>query len=128
MYLLGETPYTMLYAGGCTVWPGGDFYSTWALSYYVSQPGVSEWSQLPGSLAACVNAINSPAANPLTGSTLDYGSSTTALGSYHPGGCNMAMADGSVQFVSQSITLSVYQTRGVKDDGQPVGGDPSNSN
>ena len=31
------------------------------------------------------------------------------MGSWHPGGCNFAIADGSVQFLSETINLLTYQ-------------------
>lgn len=33
-----------------------------------------------------------------------------AFGSEHPGGCNFTVADGSVQFLSESMTLTAYQS------------------
>ena len=39
------------------------------------------------------------------------------FGSYHPGGCNIAFADGSVQFVSQMIDINLYRQLGSRADG-----------
>jgi hypothetical protein len=36
----------------------------------------------------------------------------------------MAMADGSVHFVANSIDLTIFRQRGIKDDGLPVGAQP----
>ena len=47
---------------------------------------------------------------------------TYFFGSMHPGGCHYAMADGSVQFMSENINLSTYQRLGAMNDGLPVGG------
>jgi prepilin-type processing-associated H-X9-DG protein len=33
----------------------------------------------------------------------------TSLGSKHPGGCNILMADGSVHFVSEAIELATLK-------------------
>ncbi|MCA9154793.1 MAG: DUF1559 domain-containing protein [Planctomycetales bacterium] len=47
---------------------------------------------------------------------------TRGFSSYHPGGCNFAMVDGSVHFVSETIDLATYRQLGRRDDGLPVGG------
>jgi prepilin-type processing-associated H-X9-DG protein len=46
------------------------------------------------------------------------------FGSYHPGGCNIAFADGSVQFVSQMIDINLYRRLGSRADGTPGGYSP----
>jgi len=46
----------------------------------------------------------------------------TRFASMHPGGCNMAMADGSVHFVMETINLGLYRGLGARDDEIPVGG------
>ncbi len=43
-----------------------------------------------------------------------------AFGSYHIGGAQFGMCDGSVQFISDSIDLRVYQDLGARNDGNPV--------
>lgn len=43
------------------------------------------------------------------------------FGSRHTGGCMFGMADGSVQFVSENIDITVYRQSAVRDDGLPVG-------
>ena len=42
--------------------------------------------------------------------------------SYHAGGCNTALADGSVRFTSENIDLAAYQQMGIRNDGLPLGG------
>ena len=46
----------------------------------------------------------------------------TTPGSRHAGGRYFAMADGSVQFVSQNIDITTYRTLGKRADGLPAGG------
>ncbi|MFM7111074.1 MAG: H-X9-DG-CTERM domain-containing protein, partial [Planctomycetota bacterium] len=40
------------------------------------------------------------------------------FGSSHPGGLNMAMADGSVRFIPYSIDTAVWQSLGTTDGGE----------
>jgi prepilin-type processing-associated H-X9-DG protein len=47
---------------------------------------------------------------------------TRGFSSYHTGGANFVLADGSVHFVRDSIDLVVYQGLGGRSDGYPVGG------
>jgi len=49
---------------------------------------------------------------------------TLYFGSNHVGGCQIAMADASVQFLNENINLALYQRLGAMDDGQPTGGLP----
>ena len=41
----------------------------------------------------------------------------TAMGSAHPGGANVGLADGSVRFVSQSINLAVWRALSTRESG-----------
>ncbi len=47
---------------------------------------------------------------------------TRGFSSYHTGGCFFGLADGSAQFVSQNIDLSVYRQLGRRNDKLPLGG------
>jgi prepilin-type processing-associated H-X9-DG protein len=124
VFMIGESKYLQLLPG-CQI-AGNSYYCSWASGWYV---GVNaSWGPLPTNLAVCNNPINSSTQNPALNYNTTFSVASNTLGSWHPGGCNIALADGSVQFVSQGITLSVFQQRGIKDDGLPVGGDPSNSN
>jgi prepilin-type processing-associated H-X9-DG protein len=80
---------------------------------------------------AAVNGINSSDfvdtfAAPASGcGTTTCGSEMTkTFGSYHPTGCNIAFADGSVQFVSQMIDINLYRRLGSRADGTPGGYSP----
>jgi prepilin-type N-terminal cleavage/methylation domain-containing protein/prepilin-type processing-associated H-X9-DG protein len=46
------------------------------------------------------------------------------FGSYHPGGANVAMADGSVRFLPNATDINLHRSMGTIADGQPVGGLP----
>jgi prepilin-type N-terminal cleavage/methylation domain-containing protein len=45
------------------------------------------------------------------------------FGSWHPGICQFAMCDGSVQSIATSIDLETYRRLGVRDDGEAIPGD-----
>jgi prepilin-type N-terminal cleavage/methylation domain-containing protein/prepilin-type processing-associated H-X9-DG protein len=55
------------------------------------------------------------------GASLLVGTHSRCFGSYHPGGCHFALADGSVHFVSEAIDLAVYRSAGARNDGLPLG-------
>jgi prepilin-type processing-associated H-X9-DG protein len=70
-------------------------------------------------LAAAYQQIN---ADPRHGGNTDTLNIMTKLfGSFHPGGCQFLMGDGSVHFVSENINLAVYQNTAIRDNGLPVG-------
>jgi prepilin-type processing-associated H-X9-DG protein len=41
--------------------------------------------------------------------------------SYHPGGINVALMDGSVRAVNSGITLQVWRALGTRGGGEPIG-------
>lgn len=43
-----------------------------------------------------------------------------SFGSYHPGGCQMFLADGSVRFVSQTIDINVWRAAGSRGAGESL--------
>jgi hypothetical protein len=49
---------------------------------------------------------------------------TRGFSSYHPHGAHFAMVDGSVHFIRESISLSMYQQLGRRSDDKPSGGLP----
>jgi prepilin-type processing-associated H-X9-DG protein len=46
------------------------------------------------------------------------------FGSFHPGGCHFALADGSVRFVHETIDINLYRRLGQKADGELMSGLP----
>lgn len=46
----------------------------------------------------------------------------TPIQSVHPSGANVAMADGSVQFLSESMSITVLRNMGVRNDNQVISG------
>ena len=55
-------------------------------------------------------------------SIASWDAANNGASSYHPGGCHFALADGSVQFVIESIDFAVYYGLAIRNDGQPIGG------
>ena len=107
-YMIGETKYHQLKVS----WPL--WYESWASSMFV---GIND----PGSgtlycnIAATLVGINALDCDPEL--TNCHQHVTRGFGSYHPGGCHFAMADASVDYVSEDIDLFVYQSRGSRNDG-----------
>jgi prepilin-type processing-associated H-X9-DG protein len=46
-----------------------------------------------------------------------------AARSYHPGGVNLAMADGSVRFISENVNFVTWQALGTRSGGEVINGD-----
>lgn len=73
----------------------------------------TEFSETAGSTFMRMNLrIHDPAAH---GRLMEL-----AFGSYHTGGAQFGMADGSVQFVSENIDLETYRNLGARNDGNVV--------
>lgn len=51
-----------------------------------------------------------------------YEYTSRVFGSFHPGGCQFGLADGSVHFVSETIDINLYRQLGIRNDGLPLGG------
>ncbi len=81
---------------------------TWAAS------GKQDSCAMPQNIAAAQEAINLR-----DGEGTHF---TRGFSSYHDGGANFVLADGSVHFVRDSIDLATYQGLGQRSDGTPVGG------
>ena len=52
----------------------------------------------------------------------DHGNITPAT-SNHPGGCNVAMADGHVQFIKSSISMNTWWQLGTRANGEVISSD-----
>lgn len=84
----------------------GKYYS-WASSLRIHV----SWSAPPNLVAAYL-AINVPGI-----SNCEW--SSKHMGSFHPGGCHVSMADASVHFLQETVDLTLHRRRGARDDGEP---------
>lgn len=109
VFLVGESKYCLSPSGRAdgihTGWASGSKTDAFGSTYV---------------LAAARDPINSDNRDGLRFDTLNI--QTKLFGSFHPGGCHFLLADGSVQFMSNSIDLVIYQTLAIRDDGLPVSG------
>jgi prepilin-type processing-associated H-X9-DG protein len=104
-FLLGESRNMMLQS-----W-NAQFYGTWASGYYGNGVGGPYYPN--GAITT-----NAPNTFNCTGAMLaNCHNYATNTGSYHTNGANFAMADGSIVFINNNITLSSYQALGGRNDG-----------
>lgn len=108
VFMVGESRYLQV-KSGCT-----NYYATWASGFY--------WGPGPmyQTCAGALLAINSVDKDPAQAETHD--TYTRTFGSHHPGGCHFTMADGSVQFVTDSIDVTTYRHLAACKDKLPTGG------
>ena len=98
VFLIGESCYT----GNGMTWASSHKTTAWALPFMLAA------AYLP------INSIDTDDAG------YDYTSAT--FGSFHPGGCQFAFADGSVHFMPETLDQSIYQQLAIRNDSKPVGG------
>lgn len=117
VFLLGETRYVPTKVHR----PDKNTYGGWASSArlddspnpYTQASAVFQINSIPGSGGRAIELPLNP--------DMFFKMSKT-FGSFHPGGCMFAMADGSVHFVAENIDLTTYQHLGARGDDLPVGG------
>jgi prepilin-type N-terminal cleavage/methylation domain-containing protein/prepilin-type processing-associated H-X9-DG protein len=130
-FMLGETWYMETPTASATA------YASWAGTLYGSggSAGNGGCCTSPVTMASANDPINNGFnvievnqpwyTGPFNPGVPGGGDSATIMrgfGSRHPGGCNFAMCDGSIQFVSQSIDVNVYRQLSTRADGLPAGG------
>ena len=104
-FLLGETRYAQLASGWSWVTAGGEY--TWASSFFSQANGFLT----QGAIAANqLNASCDPATMTCGGAGLMVADIT--FGSFHRGGAGFAMADGSVQFLVDSVSVTILRSLG----------------
>ena len=87
--------------------------------------GELSWEDAGATYRSWVRGLNSASASPPAKNIVDginvtpYNGSNNfndvSMGSMHPGGCQFAMADGSVRFVSKTIEINAYRTAASRD-------------
>lgn len=75
--------------------------------------GGTEYSEGLGSAGPRINSRLIPTEN---GVLMEI-----AFGSYHVGGANVGLADGSVRFISENISLATYRSLGSRNGGEVIG-------
>ncbi len=108
VFMLGESKYCLTPTGR----PDG-IHTGWASGAKLDAFGS------PYVCAAAKEQINSISGSGGDRDTLNI--MTRLFGSFHPGGCSFAFADGSVTFISETISLTPYQQLANRGDGLPVG-------
>ncbi len=114
-YLIAESKY-MLTA------PAGTKQSFWATGNYL-RPDYKHYQ----SATQAVEPINQPYGGVDYVGTEDRANQAApgrTFGSMHTGGCNVAFADGSVKFMSNSTPVLLHRQLGIMADELPVGGAP----
>jgi prepilin-type N-terminal cleavage/methylation domain-containing protein/prepilin-type processing-associated H-X9-DG protein len=66
-----------------------------------------------------------PPNKPACATSMAYGTTDSFIGpaSFHPGGANLLLMDGSVRFVKESVALGVWNALGTRAGGEVIGGE-----
>lgn len=105
--LLGETKYAS---------SDPDNFNSWSSSYYHQ----NQSSGVAGNSTVAMNPINAfEASVPFGPNTAVY---SRTFGSWHTGGAQFTLADGSVRFISENVDMSTFAERlAIRNDGEVVG-------
>ena len=101
---------------------GGDFRGRWSMdqgvAYTHQRAPNSRTADAQWSISGCVSRPNAPC----DGSAVAWGLVDIAARSNHSGGVNCLLGDGSVRFVRDSVSLSVWQAAASIDGGEVFSG------
>tara|TARA_B100000809_G_scaffold259273_1_gene303976 strand:- start:668 stop:1771 length:1104 start_codon:yes stop_codon:yes gene_type:complete len=121
VYMLAESRYQPMPGGAATYSQPGykDDHFTWSGGLRAGN-SYNDCCTLTTTITHAVDSINSSDYDP-TGELL-FEPVTRTFGSFHWGGCHVAMADSSVHFLSDSMDINVHRDLGARDDGYPLSG------
>jgi prepilin-type processing-associated H-X9-DG protein len=74
----------------------------------------ADWSEFLGSTGVPMNLPTVPSGDP------NFGAYEIGYSSRHPGGCNFVFADGSLHFLSQTISAPIYSALGTRAGGEAI--------
>ncbi|QDU77799.1 Type II secretion system protein G precursor [Bremerella volcania] len=109
VYLIGESKYLFQPNFCCET-------ATWASSARINND-----DSLLLNIVACTFQPNT-GDNPLNNNVHMWDEMPGTVGSWHPGGCHMAMGDASVHFISENIDITTHRNLSKRSDGYPIGG------
>jgi len=108
--LVNKQPLSANYQGGWAGW----------YSSFVKPAAVTNAGEFGAGTTTLRYAINLKTTSPPNGTASTY-SHNTVIGSFHVGGTQVLLADGSVRFLSENMDLLTLLNLGAKDDGNVIG-------
>ena len=119
-YLVAETRYQPLQSGAvATGWEGYETeFFTWAGTLYAGNQA-GDCCTCTTTITHAVDGINSSDYDPAE--HWHPTPLTRTFGSFHPGGCHVTLADGSVHFLNEGMDIHAYRYLAVRDDGRSGG-------
>jgi prepilin-type N-terminal cleavage/methylation domain-containing protein/prepilin-type processing-associated H-X9-DG protein len=89
----------------------------WGVQYTHHRPPNTP---IPDSIYPATYCINTKLLAPCSGTAIYWGEQDYAARSYHPGGVNVLMADGSVRYIKNTISLITWQALGSISGGEVI--------
>ncbi|QDT53064.1 Type II secretion system protein G precursor [Caulifigura coniformis] len=91
-----------------------------------SSTGIQDWPTMyftcgDDEMSRTNGRTNAPINNGVSAMRMAYGINDDANGSFHTGGCQFVLGDGSVRFISENISIQTYSNLHDISDGVPIG-------
>ena len=90
--------------------------------HYHVESDLGDGSDFSENLGSTYYPINLAFSKDLTTHPRNSSGRVCAFGSWHPGGCNSVLCDGSVRFVSETVELDVWRAVGSRNGNETLGG------